>query len=286
MKGPGRSFLISWILGVASCIHVVAPRAPIEEEDGAVRVPLVPREGGPVVDVRIQGKVIPLLLDLGGFDTIALSPEALKDLQVVWTGKTRIVNDALGNTFQSREYRLPDVTVGPWTWSELTGNEFHHRQQIPAALRNGYVGLGLLQRFTLIIDQPRRTLVLLKPGDPVPREYPVDWWIEVPMSVGGSGVQTAASLGRRDLRVVWDTGASHSLLKSGLADPAAVTRRGNHPVYNSPTFVLSGRDYGPLEFVLMDFREPPADVLLGQNFLETRPVLIDFSRRRLALPAP
>lgn len=284
-----RRFLVLMLGLIAcgtSCIHLPPPPPQTVEINDAVRVPIVSRQGGPVVDVRIGEKTLPLLLDLGGFDTIALSPEALENLQVAWTGKTRIVQDALGNAFRSREYRLPDVTLGPWTWSDLTGNEYHHRQQTTAALRNGYLGLGLLRRFTLIIDQPRGTLVLLKPGDPVPREYPVDWWIEVPFSTGGSGVRTAASMRGRELRVVWDTGASHSLLKPALADPAGVSKVGTHPRFTTPTFVLAGREFGPLEFVLMDFREPPADVLLGQNFLATRPVLIDFARRRLAIPAP
>jgi len=277
--------MVAGLVSGTSCIHLPPPPPP-DEIDDAVRVPLVPRQGGPVVEVRIGEKTIPLLLDLGGFDTIALSPEALENVQVAWTGKTRIVQDALGNAFRSREYRLPEVAVGPWTWSDLVGNEYHHCQQATEALRNGYLGLGMLRRFTLIIDQPRGILVLLRPGDPVPREYPVDWWIEIPFPAGGTGVRTAATMRGRELRVVWDTGASHSLLKPAWADPAGVSKTGKHPRYTTPTFVLGGREYGPLEFVLMDFKEPPADVLLGQNFLATRPVLVDFARRRLALPAP
>src|SRR5688572_10749238 len=70
---------------IASCS--AAPEPPPPDEVGVVRVPIILEDGLPWVDAKVGGRPVRLLLDLGGFDAVALIPEELTGLSVTWTGR-------------------------------------------------------------------------------------------------------------------------------------------------------------------------------------------------------
>jgi hypothetical protein len=128
------------------------------------------------VTARASGRPLRLLVDLGGFDAVALVPDELKELPVTWTGRERTTISAMGKTATAREYSLADFELGGVQFPDVRGYEDLLHGPARDVKRAGYVGLGLLRRFRLIIDYPARQLVLIWPDAPTPRGYDVTNW--------------------------------------------------------------------------------------------------------------
>ncbi|HEY3226125.1 MAG TPA: hypothetical protein VGK61_03895 [Planctomycetota bacterium] len=276
-------WIAATLLFAASCTTVADPDPIPVVESGLVRIPLVLDRGMAWVDVNIAGRSFRLLLDLGGFDTVALSPEALAGLAVSWTGRTRTTFSAMGDLARAREYILPALELGGVVFHELRGTEDLLQGEKRAVKRPGYLGLGLLQRFNLIIDYPARELVLLWPDVSPPAEYRVEEWPSTEFAAGVNGVVATVEIDGSRRRLVWDTGASHCILKSGLQGSALVGKEGQYSVCTPKSFEVGGHDFGAVEFVLLEFKQPPADGFIGYPFFGKHAVFVDFRSHRLAV---
>src|SRR5688572_27399707 len=157
MNTRARSLLLAALLVSGSCS--LAPSQPVpfepepvEPEVGVVRIPITLEKGMAWVNASAQGKPLRLLLDLGGFDAVALVPEELKELDVRWTGRERQTFSAMGQTARAREYSLTGFEVGGIKFPEVRGYEdkLHGKHRVES--RSGYLGLGILVQFRVIID--------------------------------------------------------------------------------------------------------------------------------------
>ncbi|HTF57903.1 MAG TPA: hypothetical protein VK661_11790 [Planctomycetota bacterium] len=270
------------LLGV-SCAGAGTPAPLPSEESGLVRIPLVLDRGMAWIDVIIAGRAFRLLLDLGGFDTVALTPESLQGMAVTWTGRTRTTLSAMGDVAKAREYVLPAMELGGVVFRELRGTEDLLKGEKRVVQRTGYLGLGLLQRFNLIIDYPARELVLLWPNVAPPAAYAVEEWPSTEFASGVNGVVATVEIDGSKRRLVWDTGASHCVLKTGLQGSAPVRKEGDYSVCTLKAFDVGGHDFGPVDFVLLDFKQPPADGFIGYPFFGKHAVFVDFRNHRLAV---
>lgn len=285
MKNVRRApmWIAAALLFTASCSTIESPERPPSGESGFVRIPLVLDRGMAWIDVAIAGRSFRLLLDLGGFDTVALSPESLEGMEVSWTGRTRTTFSAMGDVARAREYVLPPMELGGVVFRDLRGTEDLLRGEKRAVKRTGYLGLGLLQRFNLIIDYPARELVLLWPGVSPPAEYRVEEWPSTEFASGVNGVVGTVEIDGERRRLVWDTGASHCVLKSGLQRSAPTRKEGDYSVCTPRSFEVGGHEFGPVEFFLLDFKQPPADGFIGYSFFGKHAVFVDFRSHRLAV---
>jgi predicted aspartyl protease len=75
------------------------------------------------VNASVQGRPLRLLVDLGGFDTVALVPEELKEIPLTWTGRERTTFSAMGETAKAREYELKEFELGGVRFPEIRGFE-------------------------------------------------------------------------------------------------------------------------------------------------------------------
>lgn len=278
-----RASIAGFLLLGVSCAAGATPEPLPSAESGLVRIPLVLDRGMAWVDVTIAGRPLRLLLDLGGFDTVALTPESLEGMSVTWTGRTRTTFSAMGDVAKAREYVLPAVEMGGVVFRELRGTEDLLKGEKRVVQRTGYLGLGLLQRFNLIIDYPARELVLLWPDVSPPAEYHVEEWPSTEFASGVNGVVATVEIDGERRRLVWDTGASHCVLKTGLQGSAPVHREGDYSVCTPKAFEVGGHEFGPVDFVLLDFKQPPADGFIGYPFFGKHAVFVDFRSHRLAV---
>ena len=269
------------LLACASC--AVYREAPLPEAGGVVRVPLVLDQGMAWVDARIGGRPTRLLLDLGGFDAVSLVPEALKDIPVTWTGRTLTTYSTTGEGVRSREYIVREVEVGGVVFRDLRGHEDLLQGKQRAVPRSGYLGLGILRRFRIVIDYAARVLVLIWPDAPTPPAYDVENWPAVKFAPESDGVVARARVEGVERLLVWDTGASHCVLKAGLEGAAPVERRGEHAFVTVKSFDVGGRDVGPMEFALLAFKQPRADGFVGYPFFAKHAVYVDFRNRQFAI---
>ena len=230
-----------------------------------------------------QGRPLRLLLDLGGFDAVALVPEELNGLSVSWTGRERETFSAMGDKARAREYALGDFELGGIHFPEVRGFEDLLHGKNRATPRSGYLGLGVLRLFRVIIDYRARHLVLIWPDAATPADYDVWNWPTSPFEKSGDGVLTRTRIDGADRVLVWDTGASHCVLKSGLQGKADVRKEGEHLFITANSFEVAGRETGSMDFALLDFKEPKADGFIGFAFFAKHAVYIDFKNRLIAV---
>jgi predicted aspartyl protease len=265
----------------ASCAHV--EELPVPEAGGVVRIPIVLDQNMAWVDARVGGRPMRLLLDTGGFDAVSLVPGAMNDLPVTWTGRTRTIFSAMGESERAREYVLPEFELGGIVFPEVKGFEDLLQGKQHAAARSGYLGLGLLRRFRIIIDYPSRLLVLIWPEVATPAEYDVEKWPGLLFAPQSDGIVSKGKIEGVDRLLVWDTGASHCVLKSGLEGAARVRTEGGHPFVTVNSFEVGGLEAGPMEFALLAYKQPRADGFVGYAFFAKHAVYVDFRNRLFAI---
>lgn len=282
IRSRPAGFLLALVV-LAACSSPPPPPPPRPEEVGVVRVPLVLEDGLPWVRASIQGQPVQLLLDLGGFDAVALTSESLSELEVNWTGRSKFTFSAMGESARAKEYVVRDFVLAGIRFPEVRGYEdlLHgkHRSQP----RSGYLGLGVLRRFRIIIDYEAGRLVLIWPDAPMPAGYDVENWATLEFKDNPDGVMARVKLDGKERILVWDTGASHCVLKKGLEGAAPVSVKNGHPFARMESFEVAGREAGPMDFALLAFSEPKADGFVGTPFFARHAVYIDFANRVMAV---
>ena len=257
---------------------------------GYAVVPLTLDARLPVIPITIDGVEIPLTLDTGGFEAIAISRSALHNLDVKYTGGYvwSVGVRGLFSPSRSRVFVIPELHIGGLRLANIRGHEFtfadlHLADKPPSALKNGIVGLALLQRFKLIIDYPNSVCVLSIDGKFPPQYRPETWpSCKVDVSDPNIGIQSTIVAADRPLRCVWDTGASYSVIRAGIAEPTRQTRRSNHQFVRFSSLLLADHDCGPFEFAEFEFRQPPVDAIIGYNFFKEHAVFLDVENGVLA----
>lgn len=87
-------------------------------------------------------------------------------------------------------------------------------------------------------------------------------------------IVTLAQTDQQTMRLLWGTGATHSFVKKTFADEHKLPVE--NPFYTSQRFKLGPANFGPLQFVVVDFQAPSTvDGYVGHNFLATHVVCID-----------
>lgn len=274
ITGPLAAALIA-----LSCAHS-EPALP--ESTGVVRVPITLDGGMPWIEASVGGRPVRLLLDLGGFDAVALAPEELSRMEVTWTGQSITTITAMGETAKAREYVLRDFELGGIVFPEIRGYEDLLQGSPRGVARSGYVGLGLLRRFRIIIDYPSRHLVLIWPDAQMPAPYDVENW-SGHLFAGGDGVKSRVKIEGVERTFVWDTGVTHCVLRAGLQGRKAVRNQAGHQFVTVNSFEVAGHEAGPMEFALLGFKEPKADGFVGYTFFANHAVYVDFRNRYIAV---
>jgi len=237
----------------------------------------------PQIVLQVGGKEIPLLVDLGGFAGIVLGREIVEDMEVTYTGRLQLSVDARGQPSLSKEFVLPECALGEFRVSGLRGYVAADPPEgARAVVRNGYIGLDLLKQFGLIFDYSNRTLVLIR-GDRAPAQYFVGDWPVLRMVPSADGVMTTAQTAGRQLRCIWDTGATFSVIKPSVARDLGHAVEGQAALVQLDEFVLGQRDYGPIEFFPLEFHHPDADCILGYNLFSQHVVGVDFANRQVTV---
>ncbi|MBI2930544.1 MAG: hypothetical protein HYY16_02740 [Planctomycetes bacterium] len=268
-----RSAAICGLL-LVGCLSQAPPRF----SEAAVELPLAIDGNLPAVELEVGTRRVPVVLDLGGFDTVALRPDLVKEVGATYTGASKTQGRAFGGVVRSREYELPEVRLGSLVLKKVRGYEaLNDRADLPQAFRNGYVGLGILRDTCLIIDY-RASKVVMSRAFVDSAEYAVSRWPHSTVRVGGDGVVSRMTLDGVERIVVWDTGFTYSVLRPRLAPPPRVEKRGRQGFYTPDSVRLDGVELGPLEFVLVDFQQPEVDGVVGYNFFRDHVVCFDLPR--------
>ena len=249
-----------------------------------IKVPLELHRGMPTATVDIGGKPLRLFVDLGGHSAIALTGAELKRVPVRYLPETARSINASGEIYESRRFVVPGVSLGGVFLGDLEGSEFVFPETAAPPDRNGYIGFALLSRFLLVVDYPNRSLRLYRSGskDAMLRECG-DKSFEIDIVNGIA--QSIADTDHGKLVFSWDTGSTRSVIRprvvargveTGASGPGAMP-------YRIAKFVLGGRDFGPQQFLPIDYRGVAVDGVLGTDFFESRIVCLDIGQGKGAV---
>ena len=251
-----------------------------------VTIPIEIVKGFPVLVARIAERDMPLMFDLGGYESITLTPEAMRvggvvrlpDEQHAW-------KDAKGNVIEAARFTVKELRIGDAVFRDVDGHveTFDESFKPTSPLGNvGHIGAALVRPYKVLLDYRGGTMTLI-PGD-------ADDESAAQAGCRGTAVPFAPELdgepvskAKTDLGTltfVWDTGASTSVIRRSLVAPPGAEAQAK-VVFSSKTFELGGTDFGPLDLRPFDFAEP-AEVqgFLGGNFFATHVVCVDFPNSR------
>ena len=236
--------------------------------------------GNPVTSARVGDEHVDVVVDTGGLGGIAISPEDLERLTVTFTGKSIERTDAAGDTFESRAFIVPELFLGDHRFEEVEGFE---RIGSSGGFAGGppmnVLGRALLHDFTVVVDYPNGEIRLYSPdqsnsvcgpstGELVEQDDDI---LALPVETDGG-----------QMLALMDTGATYSFVQKTV-----VTSRNLSTVdefYRTSSFRVGGRDFGPLEMVVLPINgAPQIDALVGTNFFSNHTVCFDYRGRKVSI---
>jgi hypothetical protein len=277
------AFAVALLCGACSTVE---PRLEQSKPVPLVEIPIELRQRLPNVEVLISGQRFKLFLDLGGFHAISLTTTELDRAHVQLVDNPDTFFNSAGRMFESRRFTAPDVVIGGASFGELDGGELLFDDALAPPDRNGYIGMGLLGQFLVVLDYPARRVRLYPSGDS--RALAAEcgrntFEVSLVDMVAQSVVRT--ELG--DLRVEWDTGATHNFIRPATVGRGRDTARRTdaaQPTVTLASVRLAAQELGPLEFRVAQFRAPALDAIFGTSFFLSRKVCLDLPQGRGAIP--
>ncbi len=232
----------------------------------------------PAVQADVDGKSLPLLLDLGGFASIALTTATLETTSVKYTGKSVQWRNAAGEVFATRIFSVNQLSIGKFKAEHVDGTAFQGHLVHPLV---GYVGFGLLRHYLLVFDYPDRELRIYSPASTgVIQQECGDH--EFHFDIINGVVQTKIMTERGELLFQLDTGTSINIIR-----PSVVGMNGKKFMpgdsYAFSKLMIGKTNLGRTRIELKKFVAPDVDGVLGTDFFESKVLCIDPARHIAAI---
>jgi hypothetical protein len=179
---------------------------------------------------------------------------------------------------------MPVITIGGRVFRDVVVIQATEMEGPPVP--NG-IGGQFLSQFVTVIDYVGQSFTLWPPGAESAIDaacgttrVPMEKTEQLDLAVNAFTTPSGT------LRLLWDTGATYSMLPETLATSRRLETflRGQTPFYNSATLSAAGREFGPLEFVVAPL-ELPSDFegVIGANFFSTHVVCLDYEKREVRI---
>jgi len=236
-----------------------------------VVIPIEIENGNPVAPARINGVDVRLIIDSGG-ERVSLKFAAINRVSATRTGSHADGTNALGQTSPQALLSLDSLEIGGRTFRDVAGQESGTYAE--ASPGDGAIGRQFLNRFIAVYDYGARRISLFDSSErDVARRDCRGTRVRTLADEEGL-VITGARADQNDMRVLWDTGAVHSVVKKSFAESRGLPVEA--PFYAVRKFEVGGRDVGPLRFVVFDVAAPSrVDGFLGYDFFVDHVVCID-----------
>jgi hypothetical protein len=238
----------------------------------------------PVIVVRVQGRELPLQLDLGDASSLVIHPEVLTTLHAESTGRS-FKGFSMDGTIETPIVSVKNVEIGSLTFRNVDARSDAHNAAFLLAKKTGvgavgFIGTGLLNAGQIRLDYPRKKLTISIPGaDGQVRNLCHGKPIPFLLNKYGFGTSVSTDIG--ELQLGWDTGAPAILISATTAAAARLPTDQESIV--SEKFVIAGRNYGPQLIEVWSNLPLPPEIpgLIGHPFFEKRIVCFDYPKAKL-----
>lgn len=237
----------------------------------------------PVVILRVQGKELPLQLDLGDASSLVLHPEVLASLRSEPTAET-FSGFSMDGKIETPIVRLDLVELGELKIADVTARQdvhdeaFRHYKKTEVGAV-GFLGTGLFKSGQIRLDYSRTRLTISLPQS-TGAVRNVCRGRAIPIVVNKWGLTTPVGTDVGELQLGWDTGAPTVLMSRSAASAARLATDLDSTVFEK--FVVGGKDFGPQRIDIWNI-PLPAEIagLIGHPFFQEHVVCFDYLRLTL-----
>ena len=252
-------------------------------------------DGNAYIQVVIENDSLMIFLDTGNPDaSIDLHPRTLERIKFEYTGDTIISWDYMGHEYISRSYILPKVEIGGLEISNIHGTEHKIRYE-----SDGTFSFKFLENYNVLIDYPNKNMRLYNLGY-LPTYLNQGNWEQVdafdrggfrlPLSFRGLDREVVftidnAAIALDDEQKPYGLIRAESFLGSFLIENNLIVTKEDDPaiigIFSTGEFELNSNLLPNLNFMIVDYKFPDSDGLLGYNFFIKYPMFIDFQQKKL-----
>jgi predicted aspartyl protease len=248
-----------------------------------IRLPLTVIQSNPVTTISVGGRTVQAIVDTGGDGAITLSKEILGSVGAVSLEETLVGTDYLGREHMRPRFRVPLVTIGGHTFQNMVVVQAPDRAEGNRPPVPNGIGRQLLSQYFVIVDYAGASITLW-PSSAKSTASMNCGRTRIPMEHTEEDglVVTDFDAQPVQVRLLWDTGATYSVLPQAMAEKLGLETiaRGNTKFWQAKTLSVGTHDFGPLEFVVVPAKLPgDFDGMLGRNFFEHHVVCLDYKRR-------
>ena len=279
-------------LSVISILSSCSLQKNNEPYDVAFPIEFLPNSGLPTTKTKIEGKVYPLMVDLGGACTIALNKRLLENMKKEFIRTKRII-DIKGNSYETALYLVPEIKVGQMKAVDLLvyeeNDDFLTKGSIMSKTKTeipekrelcGRIGIDLFKNNTNLFLDFKNSIMYgcdkiayrNRDGYNIKKMTKTNFKLE---ESPGIVLEIETEHGVKNF--ILDTGASRNIMKpSSLGDDGLESKQ--FSLYTISQFVIGDRDFGAQQFFLFEMspRFKNIDGILGMDFFKTHILYIDF----------
>lgn len=254
----------------------------------------------PVMNIEIENKHYPILIDLGMVGTFTLNKNIINELK----RKKNVGNfewmDLKGNKYIAPLYLIPKIDFGI-ELKKIEVEEESDGYKVNTTLLNeegddeklhevGSVGRSLLQKFNLLMDISKSRFIFSNNYYKLKKEgYDIDKYLKIPILKDLEGIIFTINTDLGKKKFFLDTGTSITLIRSSYIDDNLkhVEEHGME-VFSTNTFEIEGIDFGKQNLFLLDISSELNyfDGVLGMDFLKKHVCYIDFENGYLYIKKP
>ncbi|MCD4790029.1 MAG: aspartyl protease family protein [Bacteroidales bacterium] len=237
---------------------------------GFTKIPMIIKKNSPLIEVKLDTNKMFLLVDIGGFASLNLDTSVVSKCAYNILVDSTTSKNYKGETIEINYFTIPELIVGDFHFSNFKAKCGKQKN------KTGYIGLSFFSNFKVLFDYKNSNLYLIH--DSIPQEFDINTWKKVSFNYNKFGISSTVNIDGKEYSFFWDTGASFSLLKPEFADKNKILKRGNFDFYSPQTISLNSNTY-KFDLLIMDFKFPPFDGVIGHNFFSNKIIFIDFEKQ-------
>jgi hypothetical protein len=232
----------------------------------------------PVVVVRVQGRDLPLQLDLGDASSLVLHPEELASLRREPTGD-RYKGFSMDGKIDTPLFRLDLIEIGSLKFRGVAVRQDMHDEGFRKYKRTvvgavGFIGLGVFEAGQIRLDYPRTRLTISLP-DKSKAAKAFCRGMRVPLVANQYGLTTTVDTDVGKLQLGWDTGMPANMISRTRATAVGLGSDVKDTVFKK--LVIGHRDFGPQSIEIWDIPLPTEIAgLIGHPFFANHVVCFDY----------